>query len=53
MLPVTMSKDFTAQATAVAVNPEKRAVARGHVLTVAADAGNLPPGTPAPAASGN
>lgn len=53
MLPVTISQDFTAQATAVAVNSEKRAVAQGHVLTVAADAGNLPPGTPAPTASAN
>ncbi|MFF3517986.1 DUF2690 domain-containing protein [Streptomyces sp. NPDC002573] len=53
MLPITISKDFTAQATAVAVNPEKRAVAQGHVLTVAADAGNLPPAAPTPAASDN
>ncbi|MFE0329229.1 DUF2690 domain-containing protein [Streptomyces sp. NPDC058960] len=48
MLPAPESRVFTAQATAVAVNPKKREVAHGHVMTVGAGAADLQSATPNP-----
>ncbi|WBO69271.1 DUF2690 domain-containing protein [Streptomyces camelliae] len=51
MLSAPARPDFTAQAAAVAVNPVKREVARGHVMTVGAGATDLTSATPAPTGS--
>ncbi|WP_307621538.1 DUF2690 domain-containing protein [Streptomyces sp. V3I7] len=42
------AQDFTAQASAVAVNPMKRAVEHGYVMTIGAGATDLPSATPTP-----
>ncbi|GAA3778697.1 hypothetical protein GCM10022206_17080 [Streptomyces chiangmaiensis] len=46
MLPVPQA--FTAQATAVAVNPKKHEAPHGHVMAVGADAAIVPSATTTP-----